>query len=255
METAKAPRRGDDGRKDKHSRGGNRDRDRDRHRHDADGALAERPLAVRLPACTTSKVALPPAPHAGTFEVEFEVEFVNASPKSALNLAMAMRIDGKPVNRHVEEIEEDAERSVRVCAVVDVPAGAVVSLTWRPFSRRPERLPSWLTIAHAEAHMRAKPIVAVPDALPAAAPVHHQQQQHHQRHQTPPDADRATDDRGDARRRSPPQHHRRHHHDDRNRARVDSDDASPPASRSSRVLVPITAPGRSGRRHGDAGPA
>jgi hypothetical protein len=129
-------------------------------------ALVDRPLSVRLPACSDHKVVLPPAP-AGKYEVVFTVEFANASPDRSIELAMAVRIDGNVVSGNRQVIERGSYRPVQARVHVDLQQGAVVSLTWRPFSRRRERVPPWLTITHAEAHMRS---VAEPPA-PSAAPM------------------------------------------------------------------------------------
>lgn len=112
-----------------------------------------RPLHVVLPACATDKIVLPPAPVSAKYTAVFEVEFVNASPDTKIDLALAMRVDGHALLRNVQEVEADARRCVRLQVEVEVPKGHTASLSWRPFSRKPERLPAWLTIGRGEARM------------------------------------------------------------------------------------------------------
>ncbi|AGO82167.1 hypothetical protein pdul_cds_221 [Pandoravirus dulcis] len=129
-----------------------------------------RPLHVVLPACATDKIALPPAPVSAKYTAVFEVEFVNASPDTKIDLALAMRVDGHALLRNVQEVEADARRCVRLQVEVEVPKGHTASLSWRPFSRKPERLPAWLTIGRGEARMA---ISAPPQ--PPAQPQQHPQ--------------------------------------------------------------------------------
>nr|UMO79012.1 hypothetical protein [Pandoravirus belohorizontensis] len=129
-----------------------------------------RPLHVVLPACATDKIALPPAPVSAKYTAVFEVEFVNASPDTKIDLALAMRVDGHALLRNVQEVEADARRCVRLQVEVEVPKGHTASLSWRPFSRKPERLPAWLTIGRGEARMA----ISAP-AQPPAQPQQHPQ--------------------------------------------------------------------------------
>lgn len=129
-----------------------------------------RPLHVVLPACATDKIALPPAPVSAKYTAVFEVEFVNASPDTKIDLALAMRVEGHALLRNVQEVEADARRCVRLQVEVEVPKGHTASLSWRPFSRKPERLPAWLTIGRGEARMA---ISAPPQ--PTAQPQQHPQ--------------------------------------------------------------------------------
>ncbi|AVK76809.1 hypothetical protein pmac_cds_121 [Pandoravirus macleodensis] len=118
-----------------------------------DNAAYARPLEVRLPACATNKVALPPAPVTGQYKAMFEVEFANASPDTRIGLALAMRIDGYAILRNVQEVAANERQCVRLDMQTEAQKGQVASLSWRPFSRDTERLPPWLTITRAEARM------------------------------------------------------------------------------------------------------
>lgn len=137
-----------------------------------DSAAYARPLEVRLPACATNKVALPPAPVTGQYKAMFEVEFANASPDTRIDLALAMRIDGYAILRNVQEVAANERQCVRLDMQTEAQKGQVASLSWRPFSRDTERLPPWLTITRAEARMslvEPQPPSHVADGAPAGA--------------------------------------------------------------------------------------
>ncbi|ATE82129.1 hypothetical protein psal_cds_180 [Pandoravirus salinus] len=177
----------------KRERRRNRHRSSSRHRDDRrskapssssaaviDAAAAmtcARPLHVVLPACATDRIALPPAPVSSKYTAVFEVEFVNASPDTKIDLALAMRVDGHALLRNVQEVEANARRCVRLQVEVEVPKGHTASLSWRPFSRKPERLPAWLTIGRGEARMAVSaPPLQQQQPLAQPQPLGHPQQ-------------------------------------------------------------------------------
>ncbi|WBR14294.1 hypothetical protein pkur_cds_119 [Pandoravirus kuranda] len=140
-----------------------------------DSAAYMRPLEVRLPACATNKIVLPPAPVTGRYKAMFEVEFANASPDTRIDLALAMRIDGCAILRNVQEVAANERQCVRLDMQTEAQKGQVPSLTWRPFSRDTERLPSWLTIMRAEARMHLvepEPQAHAPQAVSTGSDVH-----------------------------------------------------------------------------------
>ncbi|BCU03427.1 hypothetical protein [Pandoravirus japonicus] len=198
-----------------------------------------RPLHVVLPACATDKIALPPAPVSAKYTAVFEVEFVNASPDTKIDLALAMRVDGHALLRNVQEVEADARRCVRLQVEVEVPKGHTASLSWRPFSRKPERLPAWLTIGRGEARMAISPPPQPPaqlqqqhpHAIAAPAPPTHNQGSAHDTKNNDNNSIVTNDDSATHLVSDDGHAGRRNKHRDRRRARETTRDDKPPRRR------------------------
>jgi len=106
-----------------------------------------RPLSVILPACHATNITLPPTPYTCEYDVEIMVEFFNSSSSDPIDLAMTLRVNNKAEARSVQHIDANSPLTVCLRSKHNLTVDSVVSLTWRPFSRRHSRLPSWISVA------------------------------------------------------------------------------------------------------------